>query len=274
MACYSPFSMIVSGVSRRLPCNTCLGCRIDYSRMWALRCVHESKLFDDNCFVTLTYDNDHIKMGRERPSLFKRDLQLFFKRLRKHFDVRYFACGEYGDTTHRPHYHACLFGLDFKDKVLYSRSNGNDLFRSDTLDRLWGNGNCLIGAMSAESAAYVARYCLKKLSVDFKHYFKDEGIEPEFLAMSRRPGIGRGYFDMFNSDFFVVDKCITSSGVYSVPRYYSDILRVIDNDLFVHVKAMRDERKRKVELFERMPKRLSVKAAVKAAQIKALKRPF
>lgn len=274
MACYSPARLTIDEVVRRVPCGTCLGCRIDYSKMWALRCLHESKMHQDNCAVTLTIDDEHLKYGRYRPTLFKRDLQLFFKRLRKVFDVRYFACGEYGDISNRPHYHAILFGVNFKDKIYYSGQGDNTLYTSDLLNGIWKQGNCMVGEMSSKSAAYVARYCLKKLVVDSRFYYKDEGIEPEFLVMSRRPGIGRTYFDDFNGDFFVLDKCVTNSGDYSVPRYYDNLLKSLDIDLYEHIKAMRDERKRSSDIYERMPKRLVVKAAVKAAQMAAVSRPL
>lgn len=129
----------------QIACGQCIGCRLDKARAWAIRCVHESSLYRSNIFVTLTYDNDHLPLYN---SLSKRDLQLFFKRLRKHFPdvkIRYFACGEYGEQFQRPHYHAIIFNLDFADKILFTRSGDNKLYTSATLAAIWGLGHCLTG---------------------------------------------------------------------------------------------------------------------------------
>ena len=103
-----------------LPCGQCVGCRLERSRQWAMRCLHEAKMHDRNCFVTLTYNNDNVPADR---SLNYRDFQLFMKRLRFHFrgvPIRFYMCGEYGEDFGRPHFHACLFGLDFPDKTRIS----------------------------------------------------------------------------------------------------------------------------------------------------------
>ena len=159
-----------------LPCGQCIGCRIDRSRDWALRCVHEASSFTYNCFVTLTFDDVHLN---HRGSLVKSDFQKFMKRLRKrydgidavsrpdgsvHFPIRYFHCGEYGSLLSRPHHHACLFNFDFPDKELWSTRSGVRLFRSESLERLWPFGFCTIGEVTWESAAYVARYVTKKVT--------------------------------------------------------------------------------------------------------------
>ena len=112
-----------------LPCGQCIGCRLERSRQWAVRCMYEASLHTCNSFLTLTYDDDHIRWSpvTGEQTLYKRDLQLFMKRLRKHLEplkVRFFACGEYGDNTYRPHYHVILFGYDFRsDRRLYKLSN-------------------------------------------------------------------------------------------------------------------------------------------------------
>src|SRR3954449_8205389 len=94
----------LSGEKFSLPCGQCIGCRLERSRQWAMRCVHENKMHPRSSFVTLTYDDKNIPPAG---SLSKRDFQLFMKRLRKSQSnpLRFFACGEYGETTHRPHYH-------------------------------------------------------------------------------------------------------------------------------------------------------------------------
>ena len=99
-----------------VPCRTCLGCRIDYSREWANRMCLEMLCSGQACFITLTYNNSSLPLTKDLiPTLCKRDWQLFMKRLRKAFPdrkLRFYMCGEYGSHTLRPHYHAIIFGLD------------------------------------------------------------------------------------------------------------------------------------------------------------------
>ena len=176
-----------------LPCGQCIGCRLERSRQWATRCVHEASLHERNCFLTLTYDDEHIRWSpfTGEQTLYKRDLQLFMKRLRKYVEpikVRFFACGEYGDSSNRPHYHVILFGYDFPDKRLYKLgNNGYPYYISDLLNKLWTHGYCMLAAVSFDSCAYVARYVTKKLTGEAGKS-KYEGIQPEFVNMSRRPG--------------------------------------------------------------------------------------
>lgn len=149
----------------QVPCGQCVGCRLERSRQWAVRCVHEASLYTDNCFVTLTYNDDFLPEDR---SLHYRHFQLFMKRLRKrHGDgVRFYMCGEYGEKQGRPHYHACLFNFRFSDMRLWQERNGVKLYRSAELERLWPFGFCSVGEVTFESAAYVARYIMKKVTGD------------------------------------------------------------------------------------------------------------
>lgn len=213
-----------------IPCGQCIGCRLDYSSQWASRCVLEMQDHKSSCFITLTYDDKHVPANwacslRTRKefvsyTLDKRDLQLFWKRLRKAFPdskIRYYAAGEYGDETARPHYHAIVFGLglddlidkndnkfgieedknDEKDHVdVVGRSKtGYTYYSSTKLEKIWDNGNVLIAEASWESAAYVARYVMKKRKGFGKDFYDEVCIEPEFVAMSRKPGIGYKWFD-------------------------------------------------------------------------------
>ena len=103
-----------------LPCGQCSGCRLERSRQWAMRCVHEAAAYDCNAFITLTYDEENLPADG---SLNYDHFQLFMKRLRKAIEpnkVRFYMCGEYGEENGRPHFHACLFGYDFPDKVMLS----------------------------------------------------------------------------------------------------------------------------------------------------------
>ncbi len=215
------------GLAMRLPCGRCIGCKLERSRQWAVRCMHEASLHEDTSFITLTYDDEHVpRFG----SLLMDDWQKFFKRLRRRAGkVRFFGCGEYGEVSSRPHYHACLFGLDFPDKVLWTTRGGHDVYRSPLLESVWTYGQSEIGSLTFESAAYVARYCTKKVtgSKAEAHYacVDPETGEmssrlPEFSTMSRRPGIGAGWFDLFSDEVYPSDEVIVNGVTAKPPRFY------------------------------------------------------
>lgn len=181
-----------------VPCGKCAGCRMDYSRAWADRMLIE---LHDNCncgvFLTLTYNSEHLpRSDSGAPTLSKRDLQLFWKRLRKAYPdkkIRYFVAGEYGPRTHRPHYHAIVFGLslsDFSD-LEYLRANGlgQAYYNSPSLADIWSNGYIVLSEVTWHTCAYVSRYVLKKRGKIDK-YVVATGVVPEFNLTSRRPGIG------------------------------------------------------------------------------------
>lgn len=314
MPCYSPLAGFVStenggltfkksesnGNKMTVACGSCLGCRLDRSRVWAIRIVHEAALYEDNCFLTLTYAPEHLPAYG---SLCKEHFQQFMKRLRKRFPgkkLRYYHCGEYGDKLDRPHYHACLFNLDFADKELFKQNEGNLLFTSETLDEIWGKGSCTIGSLTFESAAYCARYVLKKVTGKNAqdHYLRcdEDGVaywlEPEYTTMSRgytckehrdmpyqyecdkcSRAIGRDWYEKFKDDVFPSDEVpVPGSGVYkSVPRYYETILESEDPDSYEEIKRLR-----KHWYFahgeEYTPERLMQKYNVKRAQVGMLKR--
>lgn len=227
-----------SGLPLKLPCGQCVGCRLEKSRQWAVRCVHESKMHDENVFVTLTYDDDNLPAGR---SLVKRDLQLFMKRLRKSRPekVRFYACGEYGDVTERPHYHILLFGTDFPDKKKYKENpSGGYLYDSSELRELWPFGSNLLGDVTFDSAAYVARYCMKKITGDHAewHY---AGREPEFSLMSRRPGIGATWLEKYGSECYRRDSVVMNGVECKPPRFYDVKYKVVDSDAMSRVEKSR-----------------------------------
>lgn len=200
----------VDGNDFELPCGQCAGCRLERSRQWAIRCVHESQMHERNCFITLTYSDEFLP---PHGGLIYRDFQLFMKRLRKRtgVPVRFFMCGEYGELDQRPHFHAILFGCDFDDRKYFSKTgSGYKLYTSDLLSELWGMGHCPVGNVTFDSAAYVARYCMKKVTGDLAdaHYAVDtpNGIfqrEPEFAHMSLKPGIGSTWLAKYRSDVFL-----------------------------------------------------------------------
>ena len=202
-----------------------------------------------NCFITLTYDDEHLPTGG---TLVRRDLVLFWKKLRRELHpltIRYFACGEYGEKLGRPHYHALLFGYDFPDKTLHTTQRGVELFTSKTLTTWWGKGITSIGTVTFQSAAYVARYIMKKVNGDLaqRHYvyidkFTGECINriPEFPAMSRNPGIGSTWFEKYHTDVFPSDQCTLEGKHYKTPRFYDKLLARNDGPLAAaDVKAKR-----------------------------------
>lgn len=216
-------SMLKSGTIEaiELPCGNCIGCRLERSRQWALRCIHEASFHSENCFLTLTYDPD---LKGYSPSLNKRDITLFLKSLRRKIEperIRFFQCGEYGDLNLHPHHHVLLFGYSFPDKVKCVTSNGSVYYRSAELESLWKHGFSSIGDLTFESAAYVARYVLKKLNGDAAEFYKARGIIPPFVTMSRRPGIGADFFKKFEGDFYPKDYITFNDGrKLRPPKYY------------------------------------------------------
>lgn len=224
-----------------VPCGRCMGCRLEKSRQWAVRCVHEAKCFEDNCFVTLTFSDEHLPKDG---SLCRKHVQDFLKRLRRKYEdrkIRVFYCGEYGDQLGRPHYHLCLFNFDFKDRKKFKRVNGFWYYRSDALSSLWTFGHSIVCDFSFETAAYVARYCTKKVngSQAEEHY---QGRVPEFAGMSLKPGIGKTWFDKYaKSDLFPHDNVISRGAKSKPPRYYDILRERVDPDGFAKAKKAREE---------------------------------
>ena len=180
--------------------------------------------------------------------------------------MRYLHVGEYGSQTGRPHYHACLFGLDFDDKKLWSLNHGNPLYTSESLDCVWGQGRCFIGELTFESAAYVARYVVKKITgaIAAEHY---HGLKPEFNTCSRRPGIGAGWIERYQSDVYRHDYLVLRGVKMRAPRSYDKRLDLVDPSLLERVK-----RRRRVNSLPRTDEQLAVSHIVKSAQIKSLRR--
>lgn len=214
-----------------VPCGNCLGCDLERSRQWAVRCMHEASLHQDNAFVTLTYDDEHLPAaGSLDPAAFP----LFMRRLRKEAPgVRYFYCGEYGEEGWRPHYHALLFGWWPGDARRCGARGDHAVFRSEALGRLWPFGFSEVGDVSFDSAAYVARYVVKKVrgSAAAEHYAwcdQETGEvwqrTEEFAQMSRRPGIGAGWFGRFGAELERNGKVVVAGHETPMPRYYRKLM--------------------------------------------------
>lgn len=222
----------------QVPCGQCLGCRIIYRRSWAIRCMHEASLYDRNCFITLTYSDQHIPKDG---SLKKSHFQKFMKRLRKRFAprvIRFFHCGEYGDTTQRPHYHAILFNHQFDDLKLFSRKKSGNYYTSQTLSQLWPFGHSMIGDVTFSSASYVAGYIFKKVNgAHADQYY--QGKQPEYCTMSRRPGIAYNWFKQFKTDVYPHDMVVSNGIEFKPPRYYDLQLSLDDPVLYGKIKSRR-----------------------------------
>lgn len=262
-----------------LPCGQCIGCRLERSRQWAVRCMHEASMHADNCFVTLTYDDDHVPHDY---SLNYRHFQLFMKRVRKSYSrVRFYMCGEYGETYSRPHFHACLFGLRFPDLYPWRKTGaGFDLYRSPSLESLWPYGSAEVGDVTFESAAYVARYIVKKVTgINAEEHYKivDPSTGeiydrvPEFTRMSLKPGIGFSWYDKYKSEVFPLDRVVVRGVECKPPRYYKLLLDDEPGLMADNVEYARYLQGIKLSL-DNTDERLRVKEIVCKARIKNLRR--
>lgn len=261
-----------------LPCGQCIGCRLEYSRQWASRIMLEASTHEFNSFVTLTYNEDNLPYP---PSLDHRHIQKFLKRLRKRLpgqNLRYYMAGEYGSDTFRPHYHICLFGWDFPDKCLFSRKNDNNLYTSDFLNTLWPYGFSSVGALTFESAAYVARYVTKKINNQDKAYeYTDPetgqvfDLKREYSASSTRPAVGRDWFYKFTSDVYPADNLVIRGVLQKPPKYFDRLLEESDAKLYRQIRGDR-VKVAKTHRADTTSSRLKVREKVKTSQTSTLTR--
>lgn len=279
-----PFFSRPAGHSGRvldLACGRCIGCRIDRASEWSARIVHECLFWEDNWFLTLTFDDEHYPANA---SIDRRDVQLFFMRLRgmacragllEGAHVRYFYNGEYGESTHRAHYHSIVFGLRLTDLKKWKKNErGEQMWTSDFLSEVWGNGRVVVGAVTRASAAYVAGYCLRDTKAKHSPYgFVDpetgelvERVAP-FVGMSRRPGIGRDYFEKYGGQLVAGDFVVIEGRKLPTPRYYRRLLEKQNPELFESLKAIREREAYSARSkAERRPARLAAREVVTAAK--------
>lgn len=299
------------------PCGGCKDCRLNKAKEWGIRCYHESLQFDSNCFITLTYSDQCLP---ENNSLNKIDFENFMKKLRRkykgfmavsyknkvRFPIRYFHCGEYGDKNGRPHHHACLFNFDFEDKKFYKEVNGNKLYISESLDKLWSKeikefdipyydrkdvyyyrrkyyvklGYCLIGDVTFQSACYIARYIMKKINGKMaEHYYRRVNeltgevymLTQEYVSMSTMPGLGQTWFNKFKDDAYNFDHVVINGKKYKVPKYYDKMMEKENPFLLEDLKI-----KRKLKSYKKKDdntlKRLMTKYKVLISKITQLER--
>ena len=256
-----------------VPCGHCIGCRLDYSRQWAERCVHEAESHESNYFLSLTYDDDHLPFGSKGiATLVSSEISDFMKRLRTTFErkfgltgIRFFGCGEYGtpgvgSRLSHPHYHIILFNcpipdlqerhpimVDGKLKWIFQYDDeGNKLLFSPTIHECWQKrGTAQIGQVTYESCAYVARYIVKKQLGPEGQQYRDCGINPPFVRMSRMPGIGYDWFDQHYEQLIMYDNYIFKRGDKAFPvkpgKYFDKIIKELDEQLFYEKKEQRHQ---------------------------------
>lgn len=208
MLCNYPFYFKYkkNGIEKRLllPCNNCKGCKIAHSREWAFRILCEfTSMRGQGAFITLTYNEENNPV-----TLVKEDFQKFIKRLRKDIDykIKYFACGEYGENTNRPHYHAIILGLLSEDFKL--------------IEQNWPYGFVQVGTVTYESCKYVTGYIDKKYGVKKnQEVYLDNGLLPPFQLVSQ--GLGLDFFKQLDPNTLTLH-----GNKISVPRYFIDKLQL------------------------------------------------
>lgn len=259
-----------------IPCNNCMGCKLEKSRQWAVRMRHEARFHSQNSFLTLTYNDESLP---PHGNLDLRHLQLFMKRLRRSLPqkIRFYACGEYGDQNGRPHYHAIIFGWDPPNQVFHSVSErGDKQYTSPELTKHWDHGTATTGAVTFQSCRYVAAYVTKKIKTNDEYgqnrYYRvspDTGelhqVRPEFSVMSRRPGLGQAYVDRYKADFFPSGYIVAEGVKQAIPRFYRSKLTE-EEQRYLKLNAKHEPRSEKT-----MERRLA-RAAVRDARIKKLQR--
>lgn len=292
MTCYSPWTAYRDrngGVSQKetadceslsLPCGACIGCHMDRSMSWSLRCRHEAAMWTHNCFLTLTYDDEHLPW---HGSLSTTEPRRFIRYLRRKMSgvevapdgsgkrpIRFFGCGEYGTRRARAHYHLLLFNVRFDDVAKY----GSETYTSSLVSELWRKGTHLLGTLTPASASYVAGYALKKVSAwqrESKYgavnYETGEFVQrvPEFAMMSLKPPIGYYWYEKYKSElrsgFVVVD-----GKEVAVPRLYRDKLAVDSPRLHEEMQWNRQKKMVSFNPADRSEARLAVRGAVASAR--------
>jgi hypothetical protein len=256
--------------------------------------MHEAQTHEKNCFITLTYSNQYLP---DDGSLQLAHFQKFMKRLRKKYmppmpenltddeeeewllkhSIRFYHCGEYGEKLGRPHYHACLFNFDFPDKYFFKKTaQGHPVYRSPALEELWPFGISEIGSVTFESAAYVARYIMKKINgqqADTHYLDPLTGVfkKPEYTTMSRRPGIGKQWFDKFYKDVYPSDEVVIKNLKMRPPKYYDRQFEILDPANFEEIKHSRMENAKKY-LDDQTEARLNVKEQIAHSRLSRLPR--
>lgn len=243
--------------------------------------MHEKLMHKHNCTITLTYNDENLPKDL---SLRYRDYALFMKRLRRAHPktkILFYMGGEYGETYGRPHYHAAIFGIDFPDKLYHKKTPaGYDIYTSEKLSKIWGKGYTAIGELTFESAAYIARYIMKKMTGDGnKTHYEIINLETgeiqkrkkEFNQMSRRPGIGKTWLEKYEGDAYPQGKVVINGHEQNAPRYYDKKWAEQNPTEWEELQYNRYKEGMKY-ITERTPERLAVQEQVQKAKTRTLKR--
>lgn len=272
----------------QVPCGRCIGCKLDKGQHWGIRMMHEAQMHDENAFITLTFDDEHLppppySLTRGKNS----HMTLFLKRLRNKIGpFKYYYCGEYGEPTKennliaRPHYHLCIFGWEPDDAVHFTNNErGDPLFESKFLDEKWENGHTTTGELTYDSACYTARYTLKKISgtdPKYKDHYKSVDTEtgeiltkiPEYSNQSNRPGIGASWLQKYHSDVYPTGEVVHNGFRTKPPTYYDSIQEKLNPVDFKDMKTRRIQKA--LQSPDRDHFRLKAREKVKQAQISHL----
>lgn len=257
----------------KLPCGQCVGCKLERSRQWAVRCMHEASLHEDKCLITLSYNDENLP---ENGNLVYSDFQCFIRSLRKRTGrkIRYYMCGEYGEDYGRPHFHSLIFGYSFPDRSYFKKSPaGFSVYTSKELESVWTKGFSGIGEITFESAAYVARYCISDRGAEFVcDRSSGELIERkrEFNHMSLKPGIGAGFYDKFYTDIFPHGYVVVNGVKASPPKYYLNKFK--EDGSAEEVDGLDLKRQEMFNPEDATPERLAVREVVCKARLAFKKR--
>lgn len=243
----------------KISCGKCIWCLIRRSAHWAVRCQYEILMHKHSCFLTLTYDEDHLPKDRQ---LSLSHIQLFLKRLRRFLQyrgygkIRFFGCGEYGSRNYRPHYHLMIFGYDFgiddPDRLPFTKNfKGHSYYLDKTVNDLWPYGLHVLGKANYATARYVASYIFGKLKNKKE---KRKFLVPEYVHSSRKPGIGIPFLEEHWSDIYPLDAVVFSTDDKTVkklppPRAFDKWLSVNKPELFKKVIRNRIEKFESLEDF-------------------------
>lgn len=287
-----------------IPCGQCTSCRLNKSREWANRLMLEAKDYENNYFITLTYDEENVPIKRaynnetgeiitgmtlkkEDLEKFNHDLRQYWLRKFNHTGIRYYECGEYGSNNGRPHYHCIIFNLPYLDDFkLYRKTEiGENLYTSETISKIWKKGYVVIGEVTWESASYVARYVMKKIyGKEADEYYKSQAKIPEFTTMSRMPGIGKNYYDMNKDIIYSTDEIFIKSKkgiIGSRPgKYFDRLYEQEEPEKYKEIKRKRNSDNlrntkndiHKLGTVDNIQRQREIKENVLQEKIKALKR--
>lgn len=290
-----------------ISCGQCYGCRMENSRQWAVRLMHESQTTEngETCFITLTYDKDHLPSDHslkiEHWQLFAKSLRHEMAQCSKHNEesckecpprqrLRFLHCGEYGEATEendwiaRPHYHAALFGIDFRGDREYYDTNkqGDKLYTSPSLAKHWTKGTAPIGDLTFNSAGYIARYLTGKRTgklletepyekIGLHHEGEVTQLKPPYLSMSNRPGLGHKWFTRFIRDVYPRDEIVSRGKPARPPKYYDRLLERLDPQAHAQLKAKRTKEGNK-HLENNTPERLKIREELHLAKTRSITR--